>query len=75
MADEATCYYDDKVESFVSDESSKNGYQYETQAVSNAINTGLLQHDLVSHQFTIELMETLDRIRAEIGLVYKQDLG
>lgn len=74
MADEATCYYDDKVESFVSDESSKSGYNYEAQAVSNAVNEGLLQHNLVSHQFTIELMETLDRIRAEIGLVYKQDL-
>ena len=74
MADEAACYYDDKVETFVSDESQKNGYHYETQAVSNAVNDGLLQHDLVSHQFTIELIETLDRIRAEIGLVYKQDI-
>ncbi len=75
MANEATCYYDNDVESFVCDEQQRNGYHYETQEVSNAINDGLLQHDLVSHQFTIELMETLDRIRAEIGLVYKQDLN
>jgi len=40
----------------------------------NAINKGLLSHEVVSHQFTLELMETLDRIRSEIGLVYKQDL-
>ncbi|MBS3990616.1 MAG: Gfo/Idh/MocA family oxidoreductase [Erysipelothrix sp.] len=74
MADEATCYFEDKVEKFISDESSKSGYNYEAQALAVAVNAGLLQHDLVSHQFTIELMETLDRIRTEIGLVYKQDL-
>lgn len=73
MADEATCYYEDKVETFKSDESSRRGYHYETQAVSEAIHNGQLQHDVVSHQFTLDLMETLDRIRTEIGLVYKQD--
>jgi dihydrodiol dehydrogenase / D-xylose 1-dehydrogenase (NADP) len=74
MANEATCYFNDKVEFFESDDSQKRGYHYETQAMSDAINAGLLQHDLVTHQFTIELMETLDRIRSEIELVYKQDL-
>jgi dihydrodiol dehydrogenase / D-xylose 1-dehydrogenase (NADP) len=73
MANEATCYYEDQVETFISDETQIRGYHYETQAVSNAIHGGLLQHELVSHQFTIDLMETLDRIRSEIGLVYKQD--
>jgi dihydrodiol dehydrogenase / D-xylose 1-dehydrogenase (NADP) len=74
MADEATCYSEEGVETFISDENQKNGYHYETQAVINAINEGFHQSDIASRQFTVYLMETLDRIRAEIGLVYKQDL-
>lgn len=73
MANEATCMSDEGCETFISDEHQKRGYHYETQAMIDAINKGLLSHEFVSHQFTIKLMETLDRVRNEIGLVYKQD--
>jgi len=74
MANEATCYSEDQVETFISEEHQKRGYHYETQAMIDAINKDNLSHEVASHQFTLELMETLDRIRSEIGLVYKQDL-
>ena len=73
MADEATCFTQDAVERFIGDASQKHGYQYEAQAVNHAIRDGLIENETVTHQFTIDLMETLDRIRTEIGLRYKQD--
>lgn len=74
MADEATCYSEDQVICFKSDEAQKHGYQHEAQSVCQAIEKGLIEHETVSHQFTIDLMETLDRIRVEIGLRYEQDI-
>jgi predicted dehydrogenase len=74
MADEATCFSQNEVEVFRSDDTQKQGYQYEAQAVCRAIADGRIENETVSHGFTLELMETLDRIRAEVGLKYKQDL-
>lgn len=73
MADEATCYSQDDVEVFKCEESQKHGYHYEADAVCRAIGDGRMENETVSHRFTLELMETLDRIRAEVGLKYKQD--
>lgn len=73
MANEAICFCESEILTFVSDESQKSGYHYEAMAVATAISEGRLEHESVSHQFTLELMETLDRIRAKIGLVYPQD--
>ena len=73
MANEAICFCESEILTFVSDESQKSGHHYEAMAVATAISEGRLEHESVSHQFTLELMETLDRIRAKIGLVYPQD--
>ncbi|KGE89628.1 MAG: Gfo/Idh/MocA family protein [Phaeodactylibacter xiamenensis] len=47
-----------------------NGYSYEAQEVMRCLNEGLTESPLWPLSRTLELMETLDRIRAEIGLVY-----
>lgn len=74
MADEATCFVGEDIETYKSNEHERHGYHYEAIAVCSDISKGHLENDIVTHQFTIELMETLDRIRMEVGVNYKQDL-
>ncbi|MDL2317522.1 Gfo/Idh/MocA family oxidoreductase [Eubacteriales bacterium OttesenSCG-928-A19] len=49
------------------------GFQYEFDAVMEDILAGKLENALVSHQYTLDVMETLDATRARIGLVYPQE--
>jgi predicted dehydrogenase len=73
MADEATLITADGTQTFVAAMQEQHGYEYEAQAVCDAIENGESAHKIVSHEFSISLMETLDRIRQEIGLVYDAD--
>lgn len=47
-----------------------NGYQYEAQAVMNMLDSGQIEHPLMPLNETIEIMETMDQIRANIGVSY-----
>ena len=49
------------------------GYQYQIKEVNRCLQQGKNQSDVVSHAFSLELIETLDAARKEIGLVYEQD--
>ena len=46
------------------------GYQYEAAEMMRCMRAGKLESDLVPHQFSLDLMELLDEIRGQIGLVY-----
>jgi len=46
------------------------GYQFEASEVMNCIDRGKLQSDIVPHSFTLDLMNTLDRIRKAAGIVF-----
>ena len=46
------------------------GYQFEAMEVNNCLKNNQLESKIVSHQFSIDLIETLDAVRNEIGLVY-----
>ncbi|MFK7978491.1 MAG: Gfo/Idh/MocA family protein [Saprospiraceae bacterium] len=46
------------------------GYQYEAAEMMRCMRGGKLESDLVPHQFSLDLMELLDEIRSQIGLVY-----
>ena len=46
------------------------GYQYEAMEVMKCLDEGKLQSDIVPHSFSIDLMNTLDRIRDAAGIVY-----
>jgi len=49
------------------------GYCYEMEAVHEAIRNGWIEHPDMRHADSLTLNETLDRVRKEIGLRYKQD--
>jgi len=76
MADEAYCHLDSKTLSFKADptENQQQGYHHEASALCEDLISKKTQNDKVPHQFTLNLMETLDRIRKEIGLVYQMDM-
>jgi dihydrodiol dehydrogenase / D-xylose 1-dehydrogenase (NADP) len=47
-----------------------NGYQYEAQAVMDMLDEGQVEHALMPLDETIEIMETMDQIRADIKVSY-----
>ena len=46
------------------------GYQYEAAHVMECLDAGKTESDLMSLDFSLQLMETLDRIRREAGIVF-----
>jgi predicted dehydrogenase len=46
------------------------GYQFEALEVMKCLESGRLQSDVVSHSFSLNLMNILDRIRKVSGIVY-----
>jgi predicted dehydrogenase len=47
-----------------------NGLGYEAEEVMRCLRAGLLESPLVPHSATLDIMRTLDAIRAQIGVVY-----
>ena len=47
-----------------------NGYEYEVLACIRALETGALECGEMPHSETIEIMEQMDRLRREWGVVY-----
>jgi predicted dehydrogenase len=46
------------------------GYQFEAAEVVKCLKNNALESPQMSHQFSMDLIETLDAVRREIGLVY-----
>jgi predicted dehydrogenase len=55
------------------DRESGYGYQFEARHVCECLRNGLLESSVVSHDDTLLLMETLDRIRMTCGIRYPAD--
>ena len=49
------------------------GYQFEAQHVTDCLLQGLTESPVLTHQDTLDLMETLDRIRKVCGIKYPED--
>jgi predicted dehydrogenase len=49
------------------------GYQFEAQHVTDCLMQGLIESPVLLHQDTLDLMETLDRIREVCGISYPED--
>jgi predicted dehydrogenase len=47
------------------------GYQFEAMEVMNCLEQGKLESDVVPHSFSLDLMNTLDRIRDVAGIVFQ----
>jgi len=54
-------------------ESVGNGYNYEAAEVIQCLEMEKIQSDLMSWDFSLLLIDTLDAIRREIGLVYERE--
>jgi predicted dehydrogenase len=52
-----------------------NGYPHEAIEAMRCIRAGLLESDLMPHAETLALMDVLDTMRAQVGLVYDADRG
>ncbi|NQV48998.1 MAG: Gfo/Idh/MocA family oxidoreductase [Candidatus Marinimicrobia bacterium] len=50
-----------------------NGYQYEAQAVMDMLQEGAIEHPAMPLSESLEIMETMDIIRAQMGLVYPDE--
>mgnify|MGYP002713031522 CR=1 FL=1 len=50
-----------------------NGYNYEATAVSEAIRAGWTEHPIMPLDETIAIMQTMDTLRQQWGLVYPQE--
>ncbi|MEO1437235.1 MAG: Gfo/Idh/MocA family oxidoreductase [Bacteroidota bacterium] len=48
------------------------GYNYQVEEVHQCLSQGLFESPLMPHQFSQMLMETMDQIRQQIGLVYPE---
>ena len=46
------------------------GYQFEAMEVMKCLEDGKLESDIVPHSFSLNLMQTLDRIRKAAGIVF-----
>jgi predicted dehydrogenase len=46
------------------------GYQFEADEVMKCLDEGKLQSDIVPHSFTLDLINTLDRIRKAAGITF-----
>ena len=49
------------------------GMQYEIAAFEEAVKQGKAEHPVLSHQVTLEVVELMDALRNDWGLVYPQD--
>ncbi len=49
------------------------GYVYEILAVQEALHSGWLEHPIMPHADTISVMQQMDQMRADWGLIYKND--
>lgn len=47
-----------------------NGYNYEAEEVERCVRAGLLESDIMTHAESIEIMDTLDTLRAQWGVKY-----
>jgi predicted dehydrogenase len=50
-----------------------NGYEYEAQHVNECLQNNLIESPILTHDKTLLLMQTLDVIRAKVGINYTAD--
>lgn len=50
------------------------GYHYQIRHVQDCLRQGLTESPVMTLQDSVDLMETMDAVRAEVGLVYPADL-
>ena len=51
------------------------GYQFEATEVMNCLDEGKIESDVVPHQFSMDLINTLDRIMESAGIVFPKEVS
>jgi predicted dehydrogenase len=59
-----------EVQTFPSEHKEGTGYQYEAAHVMDCLDTGKIESDKMPWQLSLDLMETLDRVRIDAGIFY-----
>lgn len=62
----------EEVQTFPSEHRQGFGYQYEAAHVMDCLDSGKIESDRMPWQLSLDLMETLDRIRADAGIVFPE---
>ena len=70
---EATLYRDNDPEKTISAPLTGNGYNYQAAEVMQCLREGKLESEIMPLDETLSIMETLDAIRAQSGLVYPDE--
>jgi predicted dehydrogenase len=65
-----TVWHDDNREETFGFEQPGNGYQFEAAHVMECLDAGLTESNLLPLGFSLDMMETLDRIRQEAGIIF-----
>jgi predicted dehydrogenase len=60
------------VEMWSSEHKEGFGYQYEAEHVMKCLDEGKIRSDMMPWQLSLDLMETLDRIRKEAGIIFPE---
>ncbi|MFT4033656.1 MAG: Gfo/Idh/MocA family oxidoreductase [Siphonobacter sp.] len=68
-----TLYPGDGMPESISTERKGWGYSYEAEHVQECIRQGLIESPLLPHSFSIELMESLEEVRHQLGVWYPGD--
>lgn len=50
-----------------------SGFKFEIEAASESIRNGLLENEIMPLTDTLQLMETIDEIKNQLGLIYEND--
>lgn len=50
-----------------------NGFEYQIQSFINTLNSNKLENEIMPHSTTIEVLEILDEIRKQIGVIYENE--
>lgn len=55
------------------EKASGNGYEYEARHVNECLKKNLIESPVITHHHTLLMMQTLDTIRAKVGIKYPAD--
>ncbi len=61
-----------EIQTFPSEHKEGFGYQYEAAHVMECLDAGKIESDKMPWQLSLDLMETLDRIRADAGIIFPE---
>lgn len=51
-----------------------NGFEYQIEGTMDCVKKGMLSSEVMNHQDSLNVMQTLDQIRSQIGLAFSQEI-